>query len=252
MHCIVDLRSDWRRRTALAVAPGRFVADDLAPGPWTVQIRAPEYAGIEDVDVAIRDAAEPVVLDIELDRGLVLRGRVRVQGVESFVTPQASVTGPGAPVMEVASDGSYSIRSLERGASYQVLVSHVPKVETWEHFIMLTKLQVPETAPDVVEKDLELVPAGAIILRIKAPRMLDPATHAPASDEQWRLARSSRVTVRKAGGGWSDEWQPVKAFHLLTMPFGTYVVRFQVPGVEPDERTVTVSADVTLLQFTIP
>jgi hypothetical protein len=102
-------------------------------------------------------------------------------------------------------------------------------------------------------RDLELVGSGNLVLRIKAPRLFEPSTRVPESDDQWRLAQDSRVTVKAIDGTWSAEldflagdnyaWRP---------PLGRYLVRLEVPGVEPQEQTVTVTTTVVYADFTVP
>ena len=255
MRCAVSMRSQWRGRGPNATAPGVFDATGLAPGRWTVTVRAPHYAGVEPIEVTIPDHATPVTLDVELERGVAMRGRLKVAGRDSLslVDPRAWTSGPGAPPMTVGLDGAYSVEGLRPGASYEVHLSHHPQENAWESFVTSSKVAVPDQASEVITRDLELVPSGGLGLRIKAPRLFDAFSRIPESDDQWRLAQDSRVTVKAMEGTWAAELKPlVGDNYTWRPPLGRYLVRLEVPGVEPQEQTVTVTATIAYADFTVP
>ena len=155
--------------------------------------------------------------------------------------------------MILGPDGVYTITGLKPGGAYDISVSHQPRPEVWETYITPSKVVVPDEAGDVATRDLDLVRGGGLGFRIKAPRLFNPFSRIPESDEQWRLAQDSRLTVRAVAGTWSAELKGIRGDNYgWQAPRGQYVVRLEVPGAEPQEQTVTVGAEVVYADFTVP
>jgi protocatechuate 3,4-dioxygenase beta subunit len=108
-----------------AGADGRFRISGVPPGSHTLGVTAPGF-GPRRLDVVVEAGAPLDLGDVELDRGLAIRGRVQ----DASAAPVAGArirghpSGGGASTPEALSetDGSFTLAGLEEGA-YTLIVS---------------------------------------------------------------------------------------------------------------------------------
>jgi hypothetical protein len=253
MRCVVSLRGESGEVPAIPAAPGSFVATGLAPGRWTVVVRSPRHAGPDPVEIVVGADSKPVVVHVELERGVTMRGHFRLSGLTSVANPRGACIGPGAPETTVAADGAFTITGLKAEASYGVSLTHQKSRDLWETLVALGRIVVPPQTADLIERDIELVVSGGLGIRIDAPRLFDSETVRPKTADQRQLAKESCVTVRAVEGTWSTEMKPLRTNNWgWRLPYGRYLVRLEVPGIDPQEKTVKVDSDSTWVDFTVP
>jgi hypothetical protein len=106
----VVLTAGARRIVARPAAPGRFRIEGVAAGSWRLTLAAPGFVPRVEEGLAVR-AEAPAVLELALERGAVVTGRVAVpDGVEPAGVELVFAPERGGPPPRVALDGSGRFR----------------------------------------------------------------------------------------------------------------------------------------------
>lgn len=123
---------------------GRFALDDVAPGIWDVEVRAPGYQATRIADVTVEEDRQAAELEIRLMRGAALAGRVVAAAggqplvdVAVYAQPaDGAAWGPrfafarGVPSARSDADGRFRIEGLAPGA-LRLSTSHPDWASTW-------------------------------------------------------------------------------------------------------------------------
>lgn len=229
-------------------APGRFSFTEVGAGPAVLTVRAAGYVPVRRTLWVT--AGVPIELaPIELSRGVVVRGTLRVREGDAPARLRVAFTAVGVREggaiersASVAPDGRYEVRGLAPGR-WRLAVGSVDG----QVFAVAdgAPCVIPPATPDVVF-DATLVPAALLFLGTSDPRFR--VAQDGVSDADRALAAGTVVVVldehgdvveRCDGVGTSDAQE-----HLggLVLPVGRYTVRVTVPGEAATEQPAELKA----------
>ncbi len=232
------------RRTAFPVGPGRFRSEGLAPGTWTLEVRAEGYEPEFRKDLRVGPDGAADALEVRLVAGILLRGRVRDEGGVPIGGARVLFDGQGVPSLhgEAGPDGRFSVRGLRAGARYAVWVARDDGHGGMAFWVPKPFEDLP-IAPEAttVERELTVGVAGSLALDVPCEALGTGAT-APTGDEVaagkatvLTFTDSARSTVWRTVGVWQRQ-------RSVVLPVGRWSVRVEVPGMPSREVEVVVEA----------
>jgi protocatechuate 3,4-dioxygenase beta subunit len=240
----VKVERDDEYVSGAATRPGAFRLGGVPAGTWTLRVTADGFAPFERGGVEVTTGGLAGPIDVTLAAGIVLRGRVHVPAGVDARTVILSLWDPRSDVRFRApldADGSFAVRGARPG-TYQVSARIGDSMAgPFVAFDPPTRLVVKAGARDVAF-DGTLVPAARLEVEVACARLpeaggpdsaLTPAqreTHAGARLEMRNAAGDIVAERPRLDAGWSS----------YVLPGGVYVVRVEVPGAEPVEKTVVV------------
>jgi hypothetical protein len=245
-------------QTAKLTAPGRFRFAAVPAGTWTLVATATGYAPFEMPGIQVAPGVDVPALEVALDRGATLKGRVHaVVGA----LPEGGTIGFRS-IANVGTSGISSTAALARDGSFEV--SGLPPGEFTASVYFGNPGQAPPpvvpadgrrvvvTEPHgTVVVDLGLAAAGTLNATPSDPRLPPiPGIGRPTTDAQRVFGAASVLEIRDAAGvllasqrGLAQNFAGAAA-NLCVLP-GTYVARLLLPGDEPREERVSVTAGET-------
>src|SRR5207244_3583120 len=84
---------------------GAFAIDNIPPGNVTLSVTAAGYVAASRGDIAVDQGATASGIDVQLDRGARVTGRVTAAGKPISGVSVALVPGGGAPSVRAMTDG---------------------------------------------------------------------------------------------------------------------------------------------------
>jgi protocatechuate 3,4-dioxygenase beta subunit len=241
-------------RTATTDARGRFLLDEMPPGPVRVEIDHPERLPVRREGIELKAGDRQDLGDLLLQAGVVLAGRVLdeagkpIEGARVEARPRAK----GAPVrMASDRDGNFSLRVP--GGDY-ALVALAPARAPESLFAVHAvpgearkpiELRLPR-ADGVIEgfvRDL----TGKPVSRVNVSVLTVPPGTPPPAGKPWRPRasvelgpKSPGLTLGSAATGWNGK------FRLAGLPRGTVILEARHPEWPAQAVTVEVGASVEL------
>ncbi|MHC5064087.1 MAG: carboxypeptidase regulatory-like domain-containing protein [Planctomycetota bacterium] len=227
------------RRTALTDQTGRALFYGVDAGPYLLRAEASGLASTEQAHMQEAGLARPPRKRIDLERGEVLRGRVRDAGGEPVSGARILVQGQDhawTDRTKSATGGLFRITGLRRG-SYS-LRAEAP----WLGSTLLDEVQIPFSLGLV---DLQFPPQIAVtgrVLRADSQQPLAAATVELIAAAEWSLQMGGdrrRKATSDAEG----------AFRFESIPAGRYGLRVASNGFFPARTSIDI--DDSSQPFTI-
>ena len=151
---------------------GEFAFSRLGAGVYVLDVEAEGYAPARIEKVAVEDGEEPNQIEVTLNRGSTLRGRVHSRAtlqpvVGATVTlgdidAYDSVAGPLPTAPETTTDGEgrYLLEHVPTGTPFRLLVEH-PDYSLVTEEVLVERGQLAATC------DVELVPSASVSVSIR-------------------------------------------------------------------------------------
>ncbi|HKE00643.1 MAG TPA: carboxypeptidase regulatory-like domain-containing protein, partial [Planctomycetota bacterium] len=181
--------------------PGRFHFPAVTPGEFRLTVSAPGYASPDDRPIVLRDDATPAPLDVVLDRGVTVKGRlVRPESTRALAAGLTfNLDADGASrrvVAKVGSDGNFEISGLRAG------VWRIDAFLERQRTLALDPPVVLEVAKDarVVELELAAVEGVGVNVEVQSALLPPPRHEGDATEDQLRARAGSRIEIRDAQG----------------------------------------------------
>lgn len=235
-----------RREGNLPARPGVFILNDLFPGTWIVKAEAPGVMPAE-VEVKIEAGVVPDICNINLQRGVTVRGRLRDSAGTPIKNGKIIFQGDGLSATgEIDAAGNFNISGVRRNVSYRVnavLNQESPEGFVWWSSAKPRTVRFVDSDADVI-RDFVVSRAGGLVVRVHCKRLPASSWEHLTTAEQTAAANRSKLEIRDAEGTVILTKSPIDQNGVETVVArGEYTVRIEVDGAKPVERIATVGGE---------
>lgn len=238
------------------VSPGVFKYGGLSPGKWIVNVTTPGAQAAER-EVEIPAGAPPVQCELSIQKGIRCGGVIRTSAGTPLRNAKIFLTGTSGSASGVSdASGYYSMTGLRANTHYRPTV--VESETANPNFTWWAPASSQQIRFDINEteatRDVIVTRAGGLVARIRCARLPVGSWDTNADAAKWNCSKASKVSVFDRSGTLVYTCAPVdqRGFERV-VPVGDYVVRVEIEGAPPQEKTATVKTNPvsTTLQFEI-